>query len=1801
MINPIKAIEWYKKKYPVLTLNKSDTDIYTEIKNKYPEHEYPTENPFQIKEKLNVPRQEELEEKSSPGFIEKILTSSLSDKYAKDSDWWAEAYNKSMAGTIHQIKYGTPKYQVDDIDRAWYDEAGQFFVGLAAPVDIITFLGSGGIGSAAAKTIATGPMKKWAVSGLTKLVGDSTLKKTASTQFGRYLASSAAIESGMSLATYGAAGAALQDQAQQSAEIKNGQRRERDYLQTSWAAAKHGASSLALGSAAGYFTKGLMAPKYAKAKMSTDATFANKISKLTMNPVGQVIAEGSVFGTGQIAERALMGEEVNMDDFLESIFMNTAIVGGLRASTKPLRLFEGDVARYKKARKDFYGGIYNSKTGKYEGGIYSNVNNKKVKSKTAVELESLKNIDESFKELGEVPPKEVLDRIASLEIQGESSNAAYTLFEKNLKTYNKLLSEFNNKDIQSLPKKTKVKLMKEAGLINNVLYDFFTKMQSDRELAYQAYKKDYAGFDKLNNVQKKAIDKMVDGKVEQLKNVNEMLNAGALNEPKAINLMKKVYGDGFTALTREKNGKFEPILRTPQGDKVNLSSQFKGLKTKKQSQELALGLNDVYKKIITGEDIGVNKALGIKEKNVEYVSVNTKTGEIKENIKKRGSESEVNKLVEEGKAVRTKNTNIESGIDIVNESSIKNINNQVDKFAADITKPFVERVKVQKVVEKKAKIAELEKMKVSDAFKTPQKFVSAINQKIRTISKQYKDINKLKFIETVASEAGIKNPKKFKLNIPRDRNMANLEGFFVTLDKFASGNFFKKKDALIRFKTIGDIEKQANTITGIEKTAFMKKGLTQAYQKSLLKNIIGVEGGDIFKANTKQLKEFNNFLFSYDNIKKDGLEWNVLHDAAKYQSVDNVSTLKDMPKKSLAFIKSQHEAIKQVGAPELSNLLKDQFSIFENNYGGSFNKFMYQVGRIEGNNKSKNKSVTNGDYNIVSGKGEKYLKETEYINDSRLSAKDRGVIKRRKKFFEKAIDKRWFKTIDKNKGSGDALAKKNADGSYKYINLKNKEGRVIEQYIINIQEKLGKEKFEQSVKRKHNQAQSEYIIRENDIKWVSKDKIYMPDILTKDGKNFVVEKNIKGLAEKIATENAKEKYKKNFTKDKIYEETIWEPALAEARESYETYFMKGTVVGLSKHFKPKTFIHEPFILNKKGKLVRSYEHLLDRTTMVQARSMARDYATLETAPSYVNLKGIDKESFRGDVTKKLKKRGLDKTDIAWVLEIADKQLGYGYKEGFFDPLLKPFESYARFAAQTMLSFPTAGIKAFGSGTADALYILKVSDMAKGFMEVIRKDAKAINKAMKANVEDIGLRDYTRKGYSTMVGKNLFKLGFMAPADKFMRTWVIASSKYHQDRQLKKVQNYPKDSVKYKEGYNTLKDFYFLTDKQISDFAKYSSSEKVLSDNTLSSFEKSKKMREIDIIEDKLNTYAHVNTQGSSANLFMPKVATYKATKPFLLFQRFAYASSENGIRMNKLAYKNKNIYKPLIGTTAKFVTGATMFSLYWNLLGRAMPNENSDWWERFGTTLWRGEFAGILGNFMNPFDDGMNRGPFGRFMQSMIPTIAEHFDSVVLNVGQLYEGKSTFKQAGDGLLRTTFSVYNNTRSIIDKRMNPLNRDKIRLKKLYSDFEEEVLKKPNIKAERSERTPYYIDLENTLYLGIEEEYAKQLAATYVAIIHDEYRKYGSMSMATKKANKILKTKFTTMNPNKASLFKSSKEGKINSLKFLNWLQKHPEGKDLTKRLFEIELEYKKRIKQYNAKAPYYWNKMNLKDLVADFSW
>ena len=181
MINPQKAVKWYKERFN--TLGQTDYDVYKHIQQVYKKDKDGNdivygENPFATSD----PKQQELDEKANPGFFEKILTANLSEAWAEDGNWWAEAYNKSIAGTIYQVMHGEAKYKVEDVDRSWYDEAGQFFVGLVSPIDMLTFFGSSGVGSAAAKTITHGPLRNMATKGFSQMLAKSGANRSTRNQ-----------------------------------------------------------------------------------------------------------------------------------------------------------------------------------------------------------------------------------------------------------------------------------------------------------------------------------------------------------------------------------------------------------------------------------------------------------------------------------------------------------------------------------------------------------------------------------------------------------------------------------------------------------------------------------------------------------------------------------------------------------------------------------------------------------------------------------------------------------------------------------------------------------------------------------------------------------------------------------------------------------------------------------------------------------------------------------------------------------------------------------------------------------------------------------------------------------------------------------------------------------------------------------------------------------------------------------------------------------------------------------------------------------------------------------------------------------------------------------------------------------------------------------------------------------------------------------------------------------------------------------------------------------------------------------
>lgn len=346
------------------------------------------------------------------------------------------------------------------------------------------------------------------------------------------------------------------------------------------------------------------------------------------------------------------------------------------------------------------------------------------------------------------------------------------------------------------------------------------------------------------------------------------------------------------------------------------------------------------------------------------------------------------------------------------------------------------------------------------------------------------------------------------------------------------------------------------------------------------------------------------------------------------------------------------------------------------------------------------------------------------------------------------------------------------------------------------------------------------------------------------------------------------------------------------------------------------------------------------------------------------------------------------------------------------------------------------------------------------------------------------------------------------------------------------------------------------------------------------------MRRLDNIHQKMNTYAHVKTQGSSSDLFMPKWAGTRGAKPLTLFKRMAFAATSNTAKNLKQARDERNIIKPIMGLTATYLSGQAMLGIYRTVLGTHMPKENSDWWERFNTVMWKGELFGILSDWASPFDNS----------DTLNPAIWNSLGSVFVAVDQLVDGKVTKSQAFDQIVKKNLSAYNNYIKIKERTNNPLNKDRLRFGKLYRDFEEEVFETPNITLENTTRTKYFKDLAAVFYDNktTDKEWAEQLALTYVGLAHDYFRtnRADSKAGAFKLAKKTLKQKLTGLNPNKATLFKKRRAGKVTSLKFYKWLSKHSESETLIPRLLEIEKEYKIRLGKFQKSVPGIWRKMNI---------
>jgi hypothetical protein len=627
-INPYKAIEWYRNKHRHSTKYMSDYELYERIKEEFPQYNY-TDNPFQSKKTdESIPDVNTIIE-DEQGFVEKLALSNLSEVWADDYDFAKRAYNNSISGTIYQIKHSKMKYDVNMATSGWAEDVGQFFLGLASPLDLGLFIGSGGVGGIAAKTFigkaastAGGKLiQKKLASEVTNQAAKRALKLGVNRNAASLFARKGALESGVSLATYGAAGGSLSNAAQQRIQIANGERESFNVWENIWEGTKHGITSGLMGAAGGALTKGVMTPQLAKARLASDKTFGNQAAQLLYGPAGQVGAEAAVFTGGQLGMMAYHGHEINMDTVMSTFFTNTGIIGGLKTGSKYLVKSKPAVDEYNRYKRNLYKEVLTK-----DKAIDKVISNKIKKRDSLIELNN-EAVEEQNWDLHRTL-KEEINKI-NANIAGEVEAAE--IFGNKLTQYEQLLKKFNNKKPSELTPEEQRLLIEGSTAINLLTLSALKEMKNNPLLGEKTMGKQLypdVPVDKLNTKQKDYIKSTIEERISELENTNKLMNETSIIGDDVD--MQRHFAKNFNLDVKEnakKPGTYDVIVEAPNGKLVMDFDALKGL-SKEQAKKIKKGLLKDIEDVVVGEQTQIKTSTTPELVKRTYKFVDKNTGQV---------------------------------------------------------------------------------------------------------------------------------------------------------------------------------------------------------------------------------------------------------------------------------------------------------------------------------------------------------------------------------------------------------------------------------------------------------------------------------------------------------------------------------------------------------------------------------------------------------------------------------------------------------------------------------------------------------------------------------------------------------------------------------------------------------------------------------------------------------------------------------------------------------------------------------------------------------------------------------------------------------------------------------------------------------------------------------------------------------------------------------------------------------------------------------------------------------------------
>ena len=1092
------------------------------------------------------------------------------------------------------------------------------------------------------------------------------------------------------------------------------------------------------------------------------------------------------------------------------------------------------------------------------------------------------------------------------------------------------------------------------------------------------------------------------------------------------------------------------------------------------------------------------------------------------------------------------------GAEVLNQGfkTFKNFSGEMIKRVGDSIKPYLSKLYKQAkdyIVDyiKNPKIGlgievVKEKGKAKDVKFKPSDIVSSIKATRKNFNSMMKDINlggkentkaREKMAKYIASFGNIQNPSEFYKSYRSKK--PTYDGFMNDLAQFESA---LKNVEIGKLSVMSDKVKWFGSYQNVDKMRVRPEiNITEAALKNDMIGL-GVKSGNIWDANLKQIQRYERLLKTIEFPDRSRVDW---LDNAVIDSNTNPKLKFDTSTQLKARSLPVDHFLESIGLNKLADKVRSHSAKELHHIGEGFVSF-----EEDGFNIMAGKV---GKITKTSLKWEKAKNNLVWLDQERYkeALSDGTLTKSNKDFIKKAVDENWNPRTNTNEGR---LAARYKEFTNYYV-----------------------KEFKDILKQVMSEAEYEKFVKSDNVKWIE-DGFYVSRVLTKEFKKKYnlnskhIEEWVNKESVKYAQELAQKKYKKkNVSNEEIGK--FYEEAEGIIRAGVND-MMNLSTTKVSSRFLKRRHLKLP---EKIGN-TQVYETGYENTVKVYANSMSKFLSNIEYFPELVKMKGFD---YPGIKIQMQKLKQYNKKWGEFIEGIIDRQIGKGTGSPFTIGA-GAVRVFANTLAKFGLSFPTSGLKNVFLGTTQTSLAFKTRDMTRGFLAVLDSENRRSVRATGGT--EIGLRHLETGKLDKILDATVFKTGLMKPTENFNRYLAVLTSRVEQQRLANTIRNTKLKDIapkKYEKALRRFTDFYKLNKEDISLLEKYGM-EGTHGHKFNSPYELAVQTRKLKNVYQKMDSMAHIKTQGASMQAFMPEWADKYYIKPLTLYKRMAYAATVNTFDNAKVAWKNKDLTRIGMFTAGTAFTGASLIAFYSKIMGTPPPNDTSPWWDQIKTIMWRGEFGGLLSFTLNP--DGLVEGA-GNAIEPTVWSNATLAANKALEV--VYNpDKLTFDYAVKDYLKQTYNGYNQIQKIITNRTNQYSKKSLKYSKLYGEYKKEY--DPKQKRSKSNwegytRNPYYRALEDTFNKGTEAEFAKQYLATVLTkateYLNEGYSPDGQIrneAEAFEQAIADVQRMIKAFNPNKATLDRKD-VGLKRSIDFLRFL-KDTKGEQAVRDLLKLEKEY-----------------------------